>query len=387
MATVAVVIPSYNHARYIATALESVVRQTFAPVRIVVVDDGSTDNSVEVVESVHDPRIVLLRQENAGAHAALNRGVSEAGDVDFIAILNSDDLFEPARLEQCVAFLESRPGIDLVCTGLRMIDGEGNSLSRDNPKARRLAAVWADPARDPAAWLGVANFAKTTSNFVIRTAYARAHPFRAYRYVHDYFFAVQAAVEGKYAVIPEPLLRYRTHGENTIKRDGAARVAHEILRMNLDLARDLAEPLACSPEQRAAYARYFRELAGNQSDFRAEVFLAITARLLSETPPEQVEAALTAFSPEVCPELAAPAGDSIRRSADQTRLDRVRTEAARSRWLALGRGIGLTPDVFAGKESRPDKELARLRRELKRSAWVRLGLGLGILGNESELFS
>ena len=384
MPQIAVVIPSFNHARYIAAALESVLRQTLAPAKIVVVDDGSTDESVEVIRGVGDARITLICQENAGAHAAINRGIDAAGAVEYIAILNSDDLYEPARLKQCVAFLEGRREFALLSTGLCLIDAEGTPLPPGNPKARRLNAVWADPQRDPAAWLGVSNFAKTTSNFVIRAEYARAHPFRDYRYVHDYFFAIMAAVEGKYAVLPEPLLRYRTHTANTIKRDGASKVAGEVLRMNLDVARELAGPLARSPEIRAAFTRYFRELAGNHADFRAEVFLAIAARLFAGTAPETVESLLGSLTPEAYPELAAPASDAARRLVEQARLERFRASAARSRWLALGWAIGLTPDVFAGKETRPDKEFARLKKEFERSGWVRLGRKLGFINQPSS---
>ena len=381
MATVAVIIPSYNHALYIADALQSVACQTLAPERIVVVDDGSTDRSVEVIRGIADPRIKLIVQENAGAHAAINRGIAAAGAVDYVAILNSDDLYEPERLARCVAFLEQRQEIELVCTGLRLIDDSGALLPTEHPKVRRLEAVWADPARDPAAWLGISNFAKTTSNFVARTAYARVYPFHDYRYVHDYHFAIGAAMAGRYAVLPEALLRYRTHTSNTIKRDGAASVAREVLRMNFDVLCELADSLMASPEVRASYTRYFRELAGNHADFRIEGFLALTARLIAASDPSRLNDLLSDLRPEAWPELAASPSDAARRSAAQARLSKFREAAAQSRWLALGHVFGFTPDVFAGKEHRPDKELGRIRKELDRSRWVRAGRKLGLLGD------
>ncbi|MEI8234215.1 MAG: glycosyltransferase [Verrucomicrobiota bacterium] len=340
MPKVAVVIPSYNHAAYIGSALESVAAQTLAPERVVVVDDGSTDRSLEVIRAFADAhagaRLVLLPQANAGAHVALNRAIAEAGEADYVAILNSDDLYEPARLERCAAFLDAHPERDAVCTGLRMIDASGALLPPDHPKARRLRTIWADPARDPAEWLGVSNFTKTTSNFFLRTAYARAHPFRDYRYVHDYFFAVAAAVEGRLGVIPEPLLRYRTHTTNTIKVDGTAKVARETVRLNFDLLRELAPRLAASAEVRAAYTRYFRTLSGNAADFRVEVFLALAARLAADRP-EALRGWLDALDPADFPELAAPPCPETRRAMDQAQRDK------RSRWLALGRFLGFLP--------------------------------------------
>jgi len=341
---VAVVIPSYNHAAYIGSALESVLAQTLAPERIVVVDDGSTDNSLEILRAfaAKHPQLVLIPQPNAGAHNALNRAIAEAGAVDSLAILNSDDLYEPTRLEKCAAYLEAHPECEVVCTGVRMIDSEGALLPPKHPKARRLRTVWADPARDPAEWLGVSNFAKTTSNFFIRAAYARTHPLRDYRYVHDYFFAVMAAVEGRFGALPEPLLRYRTHTTNTIKVDGAAKVAAEMTRLNFDLLRELAPRLAESPAVRAAYTRYFRTLAGNAADFRVEVFLTLAARLAADRPGD-LACWLAALSPEQFPELAAPPCAETRRAMEEALLQK---RLKRSPWVALGRFLGLVPSSY-----------------------------------------
>lgn len=376
MPKVAVVIPSYNHADYIGSALESVAAQTLAPERIVVVDDGSSDRSPEVIrafaEAHPQTRLVFIAQENAGAHHALNRAIAEAGEVDYIAILNSDDLYEPARLEKCAAFLAARPDCAVACTGLRMIGEDGALLPPDDPKARRTRTIWADPARDPAEWLGVANFAKTTSNFFIRAAYARAHPFRDYRYVHDYFFAVMAALEGRLGVIPEPLLRYRTHTTNTIKADGAANVAREMTRLNFDLLRELAPRLAESADVRAAYTRYFRTLAGNAADFRAEVFLTLAARLAAERPRE-LQFWLDALSPEAFPELAAPPCPETRRAMDQAQLDAFRQAAMRSRWVTLGMALRLAPNAFAASSDAPAAQLARLQKLFRRSLWIWIG--------------
>jgi glycosyltransferase involved in cell wall biosynthesis len=287
--------------------LESVLAQTLKPVRIVVVDDGSSDASPKVIrefaQAHPEAGLELIEQANAGAHLALNRAVAAAVAVDFISILNSDDLYEPARFAECAAYLAGHPEKEVVCTGLRLIGPEGAPLPADHPKNRLLRQVWADPLRDPAEWLGKSNFTKTTSNYFIRAAYAREHPFRDYRYAHDYFFASVAALEGQFGVIAAPLLCYRTHPTNTIKADGPARVAAEVTRLELDLLREMAPRLAASPEVRAAAARYFRELLGNASDFRAEVFLALVARLLADAP--AVSKAFSGLSAVDFPELSA----------------------------------------------------------------------------------
>src|ERR1700722_10201997 len=118
---IACVIPSYNHARYISEAILSVIRQTLPPERLVIVDDGSADNSVEVVRAIKDSRIHLVVQENQGAHAALTRGLELSKDCDFVSVLNSDDRYHPERFARCLAHLDRNPEIQLVFPRLRII--------------------------------------------------------------------------------------------------------------------------------------------------------------------------------------------------------------------------------------------------------------------------
>src|SRR6187399_2014939 len=97
---VAVVIPCYNHARFVGEAIESVLNQTRPADRIIVMDDGSKDNSLAVTRAFTDRNVEVHAQENRGAHAAINRLVElGATDCEWIAILNSDDRFLPRRLE------------------------------------------------------------------------------------------------------------------------------------------------------------------------------------------------------------------------------------------------------------------------------------------------
>src|ERR1700722_20744842 len=118
---IACVIPSYNLARYISEAILSVIRQTFSPERLVIVDDGSRDNSVEVIRAIKDPRIHLVEQENQGAHAAITRGLELSKDCDFVSVLNSDDRYHPDRFARCLAHLDQNPEIQLVFPRLRII--------------------------------------------------------------------------------------------------------------------------------------------------------------------------------------------------------------------------------------------------------------------------
>lgn len=119
MAKVDIIIPAYNSAHFLAEALESVAAQTFTDWQIVLVDDGSTDNTPEVVAPFQQrfgEKLRYIRQENRGVSAARNRGIRSATS-EFVAFLDADDIWLPRRLEYSLSTLEDRPTAGL-CYGL-----------------------------------------------------------------------------------------------------------------------------------------------------------------------------------------------------------------------------------------------------------------------------
>ena len=113
MTRFSVIMPLYNKAPYVRKAVESVVRQTCSDWKLIVVDDGSTDGGGDIVTAIADPRIRLVRQENAGVGAARNRGVALSGEAAFrspyICFLDADDWWEPTFLEEMAALIERHP--------------------------------------------------------------------------------------------------------------------------------------------------------------------------------------------------------------------------------------------------------------------------------------
>ncbi len=101
---ISVVVPTYNRARFVGRAVESVLGQTHFDLELIVVDDGSSDNTGALLESFSDPRLKVLRQENRGVSAARNRGLALAQGA-FLALLDSDDYFLPRKLSQQYAFM------------------------------------------------------------------------------------------------------------------------------------------------------------------------------------------------------------------------------------------------------------------------------------------
>jgi glycosyltransferase involved in cell wall biosynthesis len=122
MKTISVVIPTYNYARYLPEAIDSVLAQTYAPLEIIVVDDGSTDDTPQVL-ATYGEKIRIIRQDNQGVAAARNTGVAAARG-EYIALLDSDDLWLPRKLELQVARFESDPALGFVHCGAETFDGE-----------------------------------------------------------------------------------------------------------------------------------------------------------------------------------------------------------------------------------------------------------------------
>lgn len=225
MTRVSVVIPSYNHEQYIRQAVESVLAQSHVNLELIVVDDGSTDRSVDYLRSVRDSRFQLVEQANTGAHNAINRGLAVAQG-DYLAILNSDDVFHPDRLAICLQRL--RAGADLVATWLEVIDHKGKVLGVKEgwrnmlpwtitPVEDRLVAV--NPF---AVNLLQSNFVSTTSNVMFsRGLYESIGGMANLRFAHDWDFLLRAVREFHCELIDTPLLQYRIHATNTISSNRA----------------------------------------------------------------------------------------------------------------------------------------------------------------------
>lgn len=217
--TVSVVIPLYNHERYIREAIMSVLIQSCAPIEVIVIDDGSTDDSLSVVAEIAatDPRIIYWSQVNQDAPQTINNGIRRAcGDI--VAVLNSDDVYHPERLKHCVQLLSNEPEISAVFTGLTFIDSSSEPTNCEG--FERLLEFYRESG-DLALSLFNGNFFVTTSNLVIRRSiFDEIGYFSELRYAHDLDFYMRVIRAGKQIKILETsLLRYRIHGANTIREN------------------------------------------------------------------------------------------------------------------------------------------------------------------------
>lgn len=123
-AKIAVIVPAYNLGGYVARAVESVLAQSFGDFELVVVDDGSKDETPQVLAGIRDPRMRVVRQENAGLPAARNTGIRES-TAPLVAFLDADDFYLPGMLEILGGFLAGHPEIGMVAGAVRYVDETG----------------------------------------------------------------------------------------------------------------------------------------------------------------------------------------------------------------------------------------------------------------------
>ncbi len=274
---VSVVIPSYNHAAFVEAAIRSVAAQTWRPLELVVVDDGSVDDSTarlrrlrseldEEAGSAALAGFTLLEQENQGAHSALARAV-EAARGEVIAVLNSDDVYHPRRLELLVPALAGRT--ELAFSAVDFVDPAGVALD-----AEHYWPVWYSAGVNLAESLPTAgfalvlrNFTVTSSNFVFRRSlYDRLGGFAPFRFTHDWDFLLRSLYFAEPAWVRTPLLSYRVHDDNTTEkiRHLLVEESRETLRRYLRLFAGAPSPNPLAPSA-ANWPAYFPAFAASHA--------------------------------------------------------------------------------------------------------------------------
>lgn len=241
-ALVSVVVPAFNHEEYVVECLQSIYDQTYKRIELIFVDDVSTDATLalarELFETPFQDRferiLVQTKQENSGAHDSINIGI-EAAQGDYIAIINSDDLFHPARLDWLVGEIESQDGSIAfsICQPLRERNEETDaSLPIDLLYLPMTQVHICAQAFSIGYALLRQNVAVTTGNFVFRRDLVdRIGPFTPLKYCHDWDFILQATTVTEPIFVPEPLYLYRIHPRNSFHAyKGLARRETELVR-------------------------------------------------------------------------------------------------------------------------------------------------------------
>lgn len=221
MANVTVLVPSYGHEPFVERTLRSIFRQTLRPAKLIVIDDGSKDGSVRVIERTlaESPfRAELVSRDNRGLCATLNEGL-EGADTEFFAYLGSDDVWLPDFLSEQTQLLLKRPKDLLAFSHAYVIDADDNIIDRTDNWTN-----FADGALLPTL-LGGEIF--SSPGVLYRTAAVRKYGWNENALLEDYELYLNLAADGSFARNEKLLCAWRRHGDNT--SDDAAKMLREQL--------------------------------------------------------------------------------------------------------------------------------------------------------------
>jgi GT2 family glycosyltransferase len=372
-----VVIPTFNRAGDLRVAIESVLGQGYRPIEVVVVDDGSTDETAAVVGGF-GPTVHYVRQENQGVSAARNRGLREVRG-EFVAFLDSDDVWLPWKVEAEVAVLRAHPDIGMVWTDMTAVDADGHHLrerylrtfyhayrtvrmEEAMPDSARLGDLWhsapADLAEVPVheGQLFSAMFHGNlvhTSTVVLRRSWVRQiGGFDEGMRVsgEDYDFHLRTTSLGRVALIDAPSIRYRVGAPDQLT---SPRYMVHIARNNLRTIQQVLE--ASGSGVGLSRTTVHRRLAGALSWLGEEELECgnsaaarrVLARSLLEQPGQARTAAMLGLAM-----LPTPARRGVRRAA-RSLLGALRACAAGLGWRSrIHRGPGGEPHRSATREPR-----------------------------------
>lgn len=219
---VSVIVPSYNMAHFLPQAVQAALEQSYTNFEVLIVDDGSTDNTPEVVRQwQHNPRVRVHRQVNGGLSHSRNEGIARTSG-PLIALLDADDIWVPEKLARQVALFQGRPEVGVVYSGWQRMDRDGRPLPTG---PARLHRGWVSGA------LLIENFVPASSAVVRRECFERCGGFDvALKTGEDYDMWLRLSPHYQFDFVAEPTIRYRIWG-GQMSTDYRARYATGIRTM------------------------------------------------------------------------------------------------------------------------------------------------------------
>ena len=221
---ISIVIPCHNAAPFIGTTIESLRAQDVDDWECIIVDDGSTDASLTVVDELaaRDARLVVLSQPNQGVHRARQAGYEHTTpSSEYLVFLDADDTLEPRFLSTLASHLEAHPAIGLVYGTCVHIDAAGNRLEpqpqtprRYVPVGLRVREVHAHEPETPLAALVSGHEAIPSATMLRRSVFERTRGWRRVGVIEDKDIVMQMALLAPVHFLPVPLTRYRHHPTN-----------------------------------------------------------------------------------------------------------------------------------------------------------------------------
>jgi glycosyltransferase involved in cell wall biosynthesis len=209
--------PVYNGEKYLRSAIESILSQTYRDFVLLIIDDGSTDSSLQISRSFDDPRIVIERNgRNLGLIRTLNKGL-DLTRTEFVARMDCDDWAFPRRLERQVTFLDRNPDVGLCGSHYEIFAGE------------RREVIKAPETHDEIFYGMLFDNMLLHSSVLARTEFLNRYRLRydeGYQHLEDYELWVRAIRLTRLANVPEVLLQYRSHPENVSHRHRSTQFSH-----------------------------------------------------------------------------------------------------------------------------------------------------------------
>lgn len=270
---VSVVIPAYNAGTFVGEAIDSALRQSYSAVEVVVVDDGSTDDTSGLLKS-YGGAITSLSQPRSGQSAAINRGMSIANG-ELIAYLGSDDRLHESAMEILVDRLSHAPGTCLVYPDFNLIDEAGRII-------RRVSALPYDQRRLIAGFRCLPG----PGALIRKAAWSRCGGWSSsFRQIPDLDFYFRLSLLGHFARAPHCLADFRAHPESTTHKPSPHEMANEPVQLveeffaRIDLPEDVRRWEAEARASALALSGYLHAMAGRRS--LAMLYFAQAIRLNS----------------------------------------------------------------------------------------------------------
>jgi glycosyltransferase involved in cell wall biosynthesis len=210
MPKVSVNMPCYNCEKHVGMAIDSILKQTFRDFELIVVNDGSTDNSLEVIKSFDDPRIIIVDNEvNQGIVATRNTAIARSSG-EYIAILDSDDIASAERLAEQVAFLDAHPDYGIIGSWIEIIDENGIPTGEigktpENPEMMPVLSLFQNCFAQSSVLLRKTSLPEKLYNPELSMS-------------EDYDLWIRVLENSKGGNLQKPLVKYRVHPSNNSKR-------------------------------------------------------------------------------------------------------------------------------------------------------------------------
>lgn len=232
MPKISVIMPSYNSGKYISGAIDSILNQTFSDFELIIIDDGSDDDTVKIIKSYTDNRIQLyLNEKNIGVASTLNRGLFLAKG-EFIARMDSDDISLPNRFEKQLEYLYSNPQVAVVGTGIKLFgERTGNHFFSSSSKQLKVDTLFSCCLAHPSVMMRASVFGEGKLKYD-----------EAYNKIEDFDLWVRTIEKYDIGSIHETLLEYRIHSgqvtqnyNETMKRQLLRLKERQMQKLGIDI--------------------------------------------------------------------------------------------------------------------------------------------------------